>query len=37
MIIMSRNNYNDDEADYKKCEEKITEMRIDGEYGQEMK
>lgn len=34
---MSRNNYNDDEADYKKCEEKITEMRRDGEYGQEMK
>ena len=30
---MSRTNYNDDDADYKKCEEKIVEMRRDGEYG----
>jgi hypothetical protein len=29
---MINTNYNDDAA-YKKCEEKIAEMRKDGEYG----
>ena len=33
---MSRTNYNDDEADYKECEEKIAEMRKDMEYGSEV-
>ena len=30
---MSKTNYNDDEADYKKCEENIAKMRRDGVYG----
>ena len=30
---MSKTNYNDDEADYKKCEENIAKMRSDGVYG----
>ena len=30
---MVNTNYNDDDADYNKCEEKIAEMRKDGEYG----
>ena len=30
---MSKTNYNDDDADYKKCEENIAKMRRDGVYG----